>query len=321
LIFTILIVILSISEGIRADMKNPTIQLPKTMGSWSRTDTVKMVNSKNIFKYMNGAGELYLAYRFDHLEVYEYSAKDQQDILVELYFMKSSDDAYGLLSQDWGGEAKNLNNSSASKVPGNNASLVRALYGKGLLRIWSDNLYTRIMSFQETPSSKQAVLKLGRLIMAGRKNSLPPGILSFLPAHFGPEWKLRNNTITFFRSHLVLNFFYFLSHQNIFNLNLSTEACLSQYGKYPKKGKKTTFHLLYIHYFHPEKARQALSQFIKIYLPEYRKKQSGKIPAKTKDFFKIEDGWTGYYLGEEYIACILGCPDKSTVKMVLDTFK
>jgi hypothetical protein len=41
--------------------------------------TVAAESSKTIaqfrFKYMNGAGELYLGYRFDHLEIFEYSCE------------------------------------------------------------------------------------------------------------------------------------------------------------------------------------------------------------------------------------------------------
>ena len=57
---------------------------------------------------MDGAGELYLGYRFKFLEVYEYTNPGESDILVELYWMDSSDDAYGLLSGDWGGDAVDL---------------------------------------------------------------------------------------------------------------------------------------------------------------------------------------------------------------------
>ena len=111
------------------------INLPKTIGTWKLVDSPKKINSKNIFDYMNGSGELYLSYNFDHLIVYEYKNKSKNDILVELYYMKDSDDAFGLLSLDWGGETVFLHPSSEQ----NRDPFSRALYGKGLLRIWSDN--------------------------------------------------------------------------------------------------------------------------------------------------------------------------------------
>lgn len=64
--------------------------------------------------YMNGGGELYLAYRFDHLEVYEYTAEQQEDIVAEVYVMHTSADAFGLLSLDWEGEPVTISPSAVS---------------------------------------------------------------------------------------------------------------------------------------------------------------------------------------------------------------
>jgi hypothetical protein len=128
------------------------ISLPKTIGDWSRPKSPRVIDSSNIFKYMNGAGELYVGYRFNHLEVFDYTSENQDDILVELYFMETPDDAFGLLSLDWGGDPVDLNHLSKNKVTHSVAPSDRALYGGGLLRIWSDNLYARVMAFRETPS-------------------------------------------------------------------------------------------------------------------------------------------------------------------------
>jgi hypothetical protein len=78
--------------------------LPKQAGPWVRPDGPRRITEETIFDYMDGAGELYLAYRFEHLDVYEYSTPEQRlgTLNVELYWMKSPDDAFGLLSNDWG---------------------------------------------------------------------------------------------------------------------------------------------------------------------------------------------------------------------------
>ncbi|UCC41400.1 MAG: hypothetical protein JSV96_08270, partial [Candidatus Aminicenantes bacterium] len=122
--------------------------LPKTFRAWTRPDSPQLVTAKNIFDYMDGAGELYIGYRFEHLESYEYKAHNQNNILVELYFMKTSDDAFGLLSLDWEGESVELadetvrsNKSLKSKAEHESSSWPRALYSEGLLRLWSDTIY------------------------------------------------------------------------------------------------------------------------------------------------------------------------------------
>ena len=74
LTITMTIVICGGASGkMNADKPN----LPKTVGVWNRLEPPRIINSKNIFKYMNGAGELYLGYRFRHLEVFDYTSPDQ----------------------------------------------------------------------------------------------------------------------------------------------------------------------------------------------------------------------------------------------------
>src|SRR5512144_522848 len=51
------------------------VTLPKTIGGWTRAGEPRKITSKTIFDYMDGAGELYIGYRFDHLDVFEYSSR------------------------------------------------------------------------------------------------------------------------------------------------------------------------------------------------------------------------------------------------------
>ena len=109
------------------------VTLPQSVGGWTLSGPAKTVEPKSIFDYMDGAGELYLGYRFRFLEVYQYTKPCESDIPVELYWMDTPDDAYGLLSGDWGGDAVDL-----ASVPGRTTpSIVRALYGAGLLELVS----------------------------------------------------------------------------------------------------------------------------------------------------------------------------------------
>src|SRR4030042_6310995 len=134
-------------------MKEHNPELPKTVGVWKKPALPMVVDASNIFQYMNGAGELYLAYRFKNLEVYEYKADGQESIVAEIYFMETPDDAFGLLSQDWGGEPADLKPSRPAAMKTSRAPIIRALYGAGLLRISSGNIYARIMAYLEDRKS------------------------------------------------------------------------------------------------------------------------------------------------------------------------
>jgi hypothetical protein len=280
---------------------------------------------------MDGAGELYIGYRFDHLESYEYKAKNQNNILVEMYFMKTSDDAFGLLSLDWEGEPVELaeesmemtgkparpNKSPQSKAKLESFSWPRALYGEGLLRLWSDTIYARIMVHQETPESREAVLALGRSIIKDRGNPHPPELLKKLPDSFTEIWVLGKDRTSYFRSHLVLNSIYYLGQENMLNLDLNSEAVISPYKMKDSKGKKR-IHFLLVKYSDHKRSRQALSHFHKVYLPEHPIFLQSDSSGEISNMFLVEDGWLGYKIKDNTITFIFECPDQKTARAIIN---
>ncbi len=318
LLFLFLYATLFVHEGATAKMEKGKPDLPRTVGVWTRPDSPRVIDATTIFKYMNGAGELYLGYRFDHLDVYEYAAEDQENILVELYFMKTSGDAFGLLSLDWGGDPVTFNDSSTSEAKTTPAPSVSALYGKGLLRIWSDDIYARVMAYRETPASREAVLSLGRAITADRKNSFPPELLKILPDTIDSAWKLRRDRISYFRSFLVLNSLYYLSHQNILDLDLSTEAVTAPYERVTSTENQRRVQLLFVKYSDPTRARHALDHFHSAYLPEHKRDFVSASMTEASDFFKIEDGWLGYKLYDKSLALVFECPDQQSAQVIIN---
>ena len=299
-------------------MEANKISLPKTIDSWSRPESPRIIDSSNIFKYMNGAGELYLGYRFNHLDVFDYTSENQDSILVELYFMETPDDAFGLLSLDWGGEPVDLNHSSKNKTTHSVSPSNRALYGGGLLRICSDNLYARIMALRETPASKQAVITLGRAIAANRKSPPEPELLKALSPQIGSAWKLRRDRICFFRSYLILNSIYYLSHEDILNLDLSTEAVIAPYEQISNSSDRKRCQFLLVKYENHERARKALDHFHDTYLPEHKKELPADSDNSSPSLFKLEDGWLGYKLTGRYVAIVFECPDRNSARAVID---
>jgi hypothetical protein len=303
--------------GATGKMDAGKLDLPKTVGAWSRPDSPRLIDSQNIFKYMNGAGELYLGYRFRHLEVFDYTSDDQGNILVELYFMESSDDAFGLLSLDWGGEPVFFDGAPAATSNQSFTASTRALYGGGLLRMWSDDMYARIMAEHETPASREAVITIGKAIAAKTKNPPEPVLVKTLPLEIGAVWKLRVDRLSFFRSYLVLNSIYYLSHENILDLDLSAEAVSAPYEHIAGSGDPKRSQFLLLQYENPERARQALSRFHDAYLPDYKKKITTDAAADSPSLFKLEDGWLAYKLFGKYIALVFECPDRESAKAII----
>ncbi|MBW2623938.1 MAG: hypothetical protein JRD68_13605 [Deltaproteobacteria bacterium] len=295
-----------------------TITLPKTISHWIRSDAPRIITSENIFEYMDGAGELYLGYRFHHLAVYDYGSEKNNNVLVELYFMEHSDDAFGLLSLDWGGDPVLF---TEDGLGGAYVAPARALYGAGLLRVWSDTVYARVLGLPETPASKKVVLDLGKAIIRNRKKSPEPDFLKSIPLSIEPDWKMNRKRLSYFRSYLALNSVFYLSHENILDIDLSVEGVIATYEKISGAGNDLRAQVFLVKYETPERALNALDHFQKTYLPEHEKKFKAESAGESPEYFDLEDGWMGYALINCSLAVVFGCPDRETAQAMLQAIE
>lgn len=290
-------------------MTNHDIKLPQKLNEWTRKGDVQKITPETIFDYMNGSGELYLSYHFRQLSVHEYRNESQNEILAEIYTMRESDDAFGLLSMDWSGEPVHFSPGSRSADTPGKWTFPRALYGKGYLRIWSGNIYVRILAVRDTPAAKGAIMELGRIITGGRSGSFPPDLVRSVPPDIKNTWRPDYQKLTYFHSHLVLNAVYYLSHENILNLGLDTEGICIRYHRDGGADPDHRFYLLLIHYPGKDAARLALEGFLAGYLKdEFKNRDMGSI--KDIECFKIEDGWMGYRIKNHDLALVFQCPDE-----------
>ena len=295
------------------EAENPamSVTLPSSVGVWNLAGPAKRVEPGAIFDYMDGAGEMYLGYRFKALDVYQYKSAAQDEILVELYWMETSDDAWGLLSGDWGGEPVEL------KPAHDNGSHreIRALYGAGLFRVWSGNLYARVLAYQETDVSKPAVLEIGKAIVAGRAESRSPLLAKVLPSTVGNRFSLRSDRIVFLRSHLVLNSVYFLSQENLLDLGLECELAAATYRREDGASAAKPVRVLLVRYANQEAAEKALRHFQRVYL-------SGKpILPGNSGAAAIEDGWVGFVLSGRGLGLVFEAPDEVSAHLFLENSK
>ncbi len=183
----------------------------REVGGWARSERPRKVNRRNIFDYMNGAGELYLAYSFVSLDVWSYTCGEEPGIVLEVYEMEHSPDAFGVLSFDLRGEEVGIGQRSA--------------YAAGLLRFWKGRHFVRILAEAETPATRAAVLEIGRDLAA----QLPgegtlPGLVARLP-----QDGLLPDSIHYFHTRICLDYFYYLADDNILKLSAKTNAVIADY--------------------------------------------------------------------------------------------
>lgn len=300
------------ASEIGAPAARKALELPAKIGSWTLAGPPRRFDSEGLFDYMNGAAELYVGYRFDYLDAYEYSGPDVDQILVELYWMKSSDDAFGLLSNDWTGEPLVFDDPPAGD--GAAPSFPRALYASGQVRVWSDNLYARAIAYVESDETREALAAIGRAVGESRRDPPPPAIVTALPESSGDGFRLVTDRTSFLRSHHVLNSIHYLSSENILNLGHSTEAVLTSYHRpFAEGGENETELLLFVRYATAPSAREALHRFLEAVEPE-----ETAADAADRGSLRTRDGWTGYGLQGRDLAFVLGSPATENARLLID---
>ncbi len=225
--------------------------VPRAMHGWTIQGTDETYNRKTIFDYIDGAGEVYLAYGFQDLLVRNFAnldEPDQPEITVELFDMGSSEDAFGIFSHSREGDEGEIGQGSQ--------------YQAGLLYFWKGRFFTCVLTKRETPSAKQAVMALGKAIAnAITESGSKPQLLNYLP-----EDGLIHQSIRYFHTHPMLNYHYFVATENILRLDASTSAVLARY-QHPE-GKS---YLLLIDYPTPAQAKNAYDSFLAAYMPDATK--------------------------------------------------
>ncbi|MDP2960132.1 MAG: hypothetical protein Q8N71_01800, partial [candidate division Zixibacteria bacterium] len=266
----VLFIVLFFSGMIMGNQLELQSLIPEGAKDFKKVDQAQLFDRKNLFDYMDGGAELYLSYDFQRLSVQEYRDKDRV-ITVEVYEMKTSQDAFGLFSLDQEGE--------------NLAIGDKANYGSGLLKFWKGNHFVRIVDLNGNDQFKDEILELGKKISSqiDKKGELPL-LLSKLPVE-----GLIHNSERFFHKQIVLNNLYFLSTENLLNLNEKTSAVMGDYlwGKMNLK-------LLLISYPDTSSARSAFERFCTKYLKS--------SPSGKKVIQKVEeDKFIGLELEKNYL--------------------
>jgi hypothetical protein len=82
------------------------IMPPEKILGWEVHGKVETYNRETLYDYMNGAAEIYLTYDFRGLSVQRYIKPKSPDIVLEIFDMGFSEDAFGIFSHGQGREDK-----------------------------------------------------------------------------------------------------------------------------------------------------------------------------------------------------------------------
>jgi hypothetical protein len=115
-----------------------------------------------------------------------------------------------------------------------------------------------------------------------------------------------------------LNSLYYLSHQNILDLDLACEAVSALYETKESPGDKTRIRFLLVKYPDPKRAEEALTHFHEAFLPDHPLGTTTNLSGGITNIFPVEDGWMAYAYKEKSIAFVFECPDRETARAILD---
>jgi len=236
--------------------------LPKELNGWRAGREDEFYSPETIFDYIDGAGEVYRAYNFQNLLARRYLKEGRPNLIADFFDMGTAADAFGVFTHDLEGEPIQIGQG--------------AVYKGGLLSFWKDRYFVSLYAEAETEETKQALLALGQAVASAiPQEGKKPILLSYLPENFDLK------TVRYFHNHLILNYHFFVSTENILLLDQKTEAVLASSGE---KAEKTF--LLIVRYPDAKMAALALQNFAQAYLPDAA--EQGLVQTEDKKWTAIK---------------------------------
>jgi hypothetical protein len=154
-------------------------------------------------------------------------------------------------------------------------------------------------------AAEKTILELGKKVAEAIKSTgpRPDSLLNRIP-----EQGLDKKRIRFFHTDMLLNKHYYVSHDNILNLNRQTDCILAEYGE---KNQESTF-LALIRYQTNTLAQKAYNTFIKAYMPEAG--DSGVTQTENEK-------WVLAKQKKDVIVLIFDAPTKNIASKLFSTIK
>ncbi len=282
-----LIQIFLILSGQQMDAKEPDLTqlLPLSIAGWERTDEDKYFDEENLFNYINGGAELYISYGFNNVISRRYSKNGNSQIAVEIFDMKNSRNAYGVFTHVR--EEMDTSYGQGSQ-----------LYEDAIL-FWKSRYYVSVVSLDGSEDAQLAIKKIAEYI----DNSISetgelPGVLKVIP-----ENGLVDESVLYFHHPAWVNSLYYISDENILNINNQTNCILASYGE-----KKDRLYLMVIEYPGIEDAKQAVHQFSRAFSDEQNRNGISLME---------DDTWIAYINYNEYFIGVFHAASEVLAKDLL----
>lgn len=263
-------------------------RIPRQLKGWTAEPKDRLYDEKTIYSYIDGGAELYKAYNMRQCLSRRYTATKGPSIILDIFDMGTSDDAFGVFTHDTDGNAIDIGQD--------------ARYRSGWLSFWKHRYFVSIYMEEETDTGEKAVKALGQEVAACiAKKGFRPRILQKLPSE-----GLISSSIRYLHHPIVLNYHYYISDENILNLAAKTQAILANYQVGTEAAR-----LLLIAFTNLKVAKKSLRGFSEHYLPD----------ADKTGFAEIENGkFAAAFLKDKLLVIILESDSRSLAEKLLAPF-
>jgi hypothetical protein len=252
--------------------------------TWDRKD--KVFDRETLFDHIDGGAEVYLSYNFQRAFVHRYVKSGRPDIVAEVYKMGSSEDAFGVFSQERQDPEAGIGQESE--------------FGGSLLRFWKGSYFVSVLGEGTGKDLEAAILGFGRALAASIKETgEPPRILRYLP-----DLPARDR-LCFVRSHILLNRCFFISHNNILKLDRDVEAVFARYAQGADK-----IRVLIVRYPSESRAVSAFAGFRSAYLNGADRNNTVRTEDQT---------WTRAEHFREFIVVVFGARIRSQAEDIIQS--
>lgn len=260
--------------------------LPCEINGWKIVETDRLFDNESLYDYIDGSAEMFLSFGFSNVFSRIYSRDNQPDIIVDLFHMNSSFDAYGVFTHSVG-KIENEFGQQSQRT-------------EGAIIFWKSNYYVSILCHPETDESKQTIYELAKIIDKSITGTgeLPP-VLVFLPKE-----NLVRESIRYFRHYNWLNSHTFISNENILNIEQNTHGIFARYSN-----SNDNAILLLVMYTDKASAELALKKFVN----NYSEKISGENIVKNNKGL-----WIGIKRIENFIFGIFDSSSKEFAEKILN---
>jgi hypothetical protein len=281
--------ILLISQFVFLTMKSqaqtdPSIVLPDSINGWTKLSDDRMFDETNLYNYIDGSAELYLSFGFSKVFNRIYSNGEGQEILVDIFYMNSSYDAFGAFSFSVGEVGTDYGNQSQ--------------IAPGAIIFWKDDFYVSIFANPNTEESIGVMKTIAKLLDGSivSKGELPE-VLNYLL-----QDNIDKQSIRYFRHYIWMNSHYFISNENILNINQNTQGALAKYGSNDKSV------LMILKYPDEMEAFAAKEKFVSKFNTNLEKTNT----------VQTDDGkWCGIELVKNFFICVFSAVNEAAVQNLI----